>query len=96
MHVYILTNTGRTVLYIGVTNDLPRRLYEHRTGRGDASKFTGRYQADLLVYFETLLDATQAIAREKQLKGWARAKKEALINSFNPNWTDIDIETWEG
>ena len=65
MYVYILTNTGRTVLYIGVTNDLPRRLYEHSSGRGDASKFTGRYQADLLIYFELLPDATQAIAREK-------------------------------
>ena len=69
MYVYILTNTGRTVLYIGVTNDLPRRLYEHSSGRGDANKFTGRYQADLLIYFELLPDATQAIAREKELKG---------------------------
>ena len=67
MYVYILTNTGRTVLYIGVTNDLTRRLYEHSTGRGDASKFTGRYQADLLVYFEQLPNAAQAIAREKVL-----------------------------
>ncbi|SFQ65454.1 GIY-YIG nuclease family protein [Hymenobacter arizonensis] len=75
MYVYILTNTGRTVLYIGVTRNLVRRLYEHLIGYGDASKFTGRYQADLLVYFELLPDATQAIAREKQLKGWKRVKK---------------------
>ncbi|MDQ2771026.1 MAG: GIY-YIG nuclease family protein [Bacteroidota bacterium] len=96
MYVYILTNTGRTVLYIGVTNDLPRRLYEHSTGRGDASKFTGRYQADLLVYFEISPDPTQAIAREKVLKGWSRAKKEALIQAFNPSWQPIDLETWQG
>ena len=96
MYVYILTNTGRTVLYVGVTNDLNRRMCEHRANNGDASKFTGRYQADLLVYLELLPDATQAIAREKQLKGWTRIKKNALINTLNPDWTDIDLETWQG
>ena len=96
MYVHILTNTGRTVLYIGVTNDLTRRLYEHRSNNGDANKFTGRYQADLLVYFELVPDATQAIVREKQLKGWTRAKKDALINTLNSDWTDIDLETWQG
>ena len=65
MYFYMLTNTGRTVLYTGVTNDLDRGLYEHRAGNGDASKFTGRYQADLLVYFELWPDTTQTIAREK-------------------------------
>ena len=96
MYVYILTNIGRTVLYIGVTNDLTRRLFEHRASNGDASKFTGRYQADLLVYFELWFDAAQAIAREKQLKGWTRAKKDALVNTLNPDWTDIDLEMWQG
>ena len=96
MYVYILTNPTQTVLYIGVTNDLTRRLYEHSSGRGDAEKFTGRYQADLLVYFEVSPDATQAIAREKQLKGWTREKKDKLINAFNPTWQAIDLETWEG
>ena len=96
MYVYILTNTGRTVLYIGVTNNLTRRLYEHSTGRGNASKFTGCYQADLLIYFEQLPDATQAIAREKVLKGWSRAKKDALITAFNLEWSPIDLETWMG
>ncbi|WP_236668672.1 GIY-YIG nuclease family protein [Hymenobacter rubidus] len=96
MYVYILTNTSRTVLYIGVTNDLTRRLYEHSTGRGDANKFTGRYQADLLVYFEQLPDAGQAIAREKVLKGWSRAKKDALVTAFNPEWKTIDLDTWDG
>ncbi|MBO2008421.1 GIY-YIG nuclease family protein [Hymenobacter negativus] len=96
MYVYILTNQTQTTLYIGVTNDLTRRLYEHSTGRGDAEKFTGRYQIDLLVYFETLPDATQAIAREKQLKGWTRRKKDALITAFNPTWKAIDLNNWEG
>ena len=94
MYVYILTNPTQTVLYIGVTNDLTRRLYEHSNGRGDAGKFTGRYQTDLLVYFEICLNATQAIAREKQLKGWTRQKKNALIAAFNPTWQPIDLETW--
>ncbi|SHL50616.1 GIY-YIG nuclease family protein [Hymenobacter psychrotolerans] len=96
MYVYILTNPTKTVLYIGITNDLTRRLYEHSSGRGDAGKFTGRYQADLLVYFELCQDATQAIAREKQLKGWTRSKKNALITAFNPEWQLIDLETWSG
>ena len=94
--VYILTNQARTVLYIGVTNDLERRLYEHSQGLGDAGKFTGRYQCNLLVYFEYSPDATQAIAREKQLKKWSRAKKEALIATLNPDWGPIDLRTWEG
>ena len=96
MYVYILTNPTRTVLYIGVTNDLNRRLYEHSSGRGDASKFTGRYQADQLIYFEIFGDALQAIAREKQLKGWTRAKKEALIVGRNPTWQTIDLDAWDG
>jgi putative endonuclease len=96
MYVYILSNTTRTVLYIGVTNDLSRWLYEHSCSRGDTSKFTGHYQTDLLVYFEILPDATQAIAREKQLKGGSRAKKDALITVFNPAWQTIDLETWVG
>ncbi|WP_210517823.1 GIY-YIG nuclease family protein [Hymenobacter terricola] len=96
MYVYILTNQTQTVLYIGVTNDLTRRLYEHSSGRGDAGKFTGRYQADLLVYFEICPDAVQAIEREKQLKRWTRRKKDALIAAFNPTWKSIDLETWEG
>ncbi|GAB3841893.1 GIY-YIG nuclease family protein [Hymenobacter jeollabukensis] len=94
--VYILPNQARTVLYIGVTNDLERRLHEHSQGLGDAGKFTGRYQCNLLIYFESSPDATQAIAREKQLKKWSRAKKEALITALNPGWTPIDLHTWAG
>lgn len=96
MYVYMLTNNTRTVLYIGVTNNLARRLHEHSDTLGHRSKFTGRYQANLLVYFEICPDAMQAITREKELKGWSRAKKEALIARFNPTWEAIDLETWTG
>ncbi|UYZ60264.1 GIY-YIG nuclease family protein [Hymenobacter latericus] len=94
--VYILTNPARTVLYIGVTNNLERRLYEHGEGLGDAGKFTGRYQCNQLVYFEIVPDATQAIMREKQLKKWSRSKKDWLINTLNPSWAPIDPLTWNG
>jgi putative endonuclease len=92
--VYLLTNPKRTVLYTGVTNDLERRLYEHAQGLGNAGKFTGRYQCNLLVYFEICADAQQAIVPEKEIKGWSRAKKEALITTLNPDWKPIDLSTW--
>ena len=94
--VYLLTNPARTVLYTGVTNDLERRLYEHSQGLGNAGKFTGRYQCNLLVYFELCPDAQQAIVREKEIKGWSRAKKDALITTLNPDWKPIDLHTWSG
>ena len=84
------------MLYIGVTNDLHRRLHEHASTLGQPGKFTGRYQANLLIYFEHCPDPKQAIAREKELKGWSRAKKEKLIADFNPKWEAIDLETWDG
>ncbi|GGG40115.1 GIY-YIG nuclease family protein [Hymenobacter glacieicola] len=96
MYVYLLTNPTRTVLYTGVTNDLERRLYEHSQGLGEAGRFTGRYQCNLLVYFEMLPDAQQAIAREKEIKGWSRAKKEQLIATLNPTWVPIELGTWDG
>jgi putative endonuclease len=96
MYVYMLTNPTRAVLYIGVTNNLTRRLAEHADNLGNANKFTGRYQSNLLVYFETQPTPAQAIAREKELKGWSRAKKEVLITKFNPTWEAIDLETWDG
>jgi len=95
MYVYLLTNPSR-ILYIGITNDLRRRLAEHSDQLGNAGKFTGRYQANLLVCFELLPDAAQAIAREKELKGWSRLKKERLITAFNPTWGGLDLETWTG
>ncbi|MGK2857978.1 MAG: GIY-YIG nuclease family protein [Thermoanaerobaculia bacterium] len=84
--VYILSSNSKT-LYIGVTNNLIARLLEHREGVG--SKFTARYKATRLVYFEAWNDATQAITREKELKGWRREKKIELIESVNPAWSDL-------
>jgi len=87
--VYILTNRSGT-LYIGMTNDLPRRIAEHKAGRGSA--FTSQYNIDRLIYVEETGDVREAIAREKQLKGWSRAKKIALIESVNPEWKDLSVE----
>jgi putative endonuclease len=86
-YVYIMTNKHRTVLYTGVTNDLGRRAYEHRTGRGGG--FTSRYNVNRLVYYEVGHDARSAIAREKQIKGGSRQKKLDLINGMNPEWKDL-------
>lgn len=86
-YVYILTNHLRTVLYIGVTNDLFRRLEEHRAGT--VGGFSSRYRTTKLVYFEETSDVISAIEREKQLKGLLRWKKERLINQVNPYWNDL-------
>jgi len=86
--VYMLTNADRhTVLYIGVTNDLERRASEHSLGWGTA--FAQKHNAHKLVYFEAYADPRSAIEREKQLKKWSRAKKEALIAKRNPEWRDL-------
>ena len=89
--VYIMTNRGRTVLYTGVTDDLRRRVYEHRQ-HVDPSSFTARYNADRLVWFETLSSIVAAIAREKQIKGGSRAAKIKLIEAANPEWQDLSDE----
>lgn len=85
--VYILTNDRKTVLYVGVTNDLIRRTYEHRMHL--VSGFTSRYNVRTLVYFECCGDVNAAIAREKQLKGGSRQQKIALIESRNSEWRDL-------
>jgi putative endonuclease len=85
--VYILTNRHHTVLYVGVTNDLVRRVHEHRIKI--ASGFTTRYNVDKLVFFEETSDVQAAIAREKQLKAGSRERKIALVNAFNPDWRDL-------
>ena len=85
-YVYILASERR-VLYIGVTNDLVRRMYEHRSGLGTA--FSARYRVTRLVLFEITENPLSAIAREKQLKGWRRSKKVALIEQSNPQWADL-------
>ena len=91
-YVYIMTNRSKT-LYTGVTNDLERRVCEHKhkllTG------FTHRYNIDRLVYYETAPDAPAAIAREKQIKSWRRAKKIALIRSVNRRWLDLSADWFE-
>ena len=89
-YVYIMTNHSGT-LYTGVTNDLHRRVYEHKQElvRG----FTQKYKITQLVYFEETPDVKAAIAREKQIKGWLRSKKIALIESPNPQWQDLS-EGW--
>ena len=84
--VYILSNTAH-VLYIGVTGNLESRFWEHTQDR--TSIFTARYNLDRLVYYESYPTPRDAIAREKQLKGWRRSKKIALIESRNPRWTDL-------
>jgi putative endonuclease len=86
-YTYILTNKNHTVLYTGVTNDLSRRCHEHKNKL--IKGFTEKYNIDNLVYFELFDFIDLAIAREKQLKGYSRAKKETLINSFNAKWEDL-------
>lgn len=86
-YVYILTNFANTTLYIGVTNDLQKRLYEHRSGVGSA--FTSKYNLTKLVYYEIADTADGAIYREKQLKNWHRQWKIELVGSQNPAWEDL-------
>ncbi len=89
-YVYILTNASRASMYVGVTNDLPRRLAEHRSGTHDG--FTKRYRLHHLVYCESSSDVWEVIAREKQIKRWRREKKAALVNAVNPTWRDLSVE----
>ena len=86
-HVYILASLRR-VLYIGVTGDLEKRLNYHRM-MVNPNAFTARYGITRLVYFEEFTDPNQAIAREKQLKGWLRCKKVVLVERNNPDWNDL-------
>jgi putative endonuclease len=86
-YVYIMTNRTRTVLHTGVTNNLECRAWQH-VNSGTAS-FTKRYSINRIVYYETFSDIRSAIAHEKQIKGWRREKKIALIQSENPRWEDL-------
>ena len=89
--VYILASVGR-VLYVGVTNDLQRRVYEHKHKL--VPGHTAKYNISRLVYFETTANVNAAIAREKQIKGWSRAKRVALVETSNPKWADLS-EEWQ-
>ena len=89
-YVYLLTNWNHTVIYVGVTNDLQRRIYEHK--QKIIKGFTQKYNITQLVYFEETSDVHAAIAREKEIKKWRREKKNKLVISMNPEWGDLSKE----
>jgi len=91
-YVYIVTNPNRTTLYIGVTNNLPARITEHWENRGKPETFAGKYFCHNLIYYETFQYIQTAIAREKEIKKWNRKKKEALIDTKNPEWVFLNEE----
>jgi len=94
-HVYMMTNFTNSTLYIGVTNNLKRRVYEHKQyanayrNESDDKHFTEKYRCHKIVYYEETNDIHEALRREKQLKNWRRSKKDALVNSMNPEWRDL-------
>ena len=89
--VYITTNPGKTVLYVGVTNDLPARMQEHFNNRGKPETFAGKYYCYKLVYFERYSDVNQAINREKEIKDLSREKKISLIGYLHPHWNMLVV-----
>jgi len=93
--VYTLTNPNKSTLYIGVTNDLIRRLDEHSLNAGNAHTFAGKYFCHLLIYYERFTSIDHAIQREKELKKWSRSKKELLISSINPAWATLNSKIQE-
>ncbi len=91
--VYMMTNYRQTVLYTGVSNSLERRVWQHKHGTFEG--FTKRYKCDRLVHYEEYGEIDQAIAREKQIKGWTRAKKNALVAATNPEWRDLAADWYD-
>ena len=91
-YVYLMASYRR-VLYAGVTNDLNRRVYQHKT-KAHPESFTARYNVNRLVHFEEFTDVREALVREKQIKGWRRSKKVALVEADNPQWKDLSLE-WD-
>ena len=89
-YVYILTNKIKTVLYVGVSNNLKERLYFHRNPEANTKSFTAKYKVFYLIYYEHFFDINHAIEREKEIKGWRREKKENLINLFNSKWNFLN------
>jgi len=85
--VYILSNKSNNVTYIGITNNLARRVYEHKNKMVEG--FTSKYNVDKLIYYEEYKETQYALNREKQLKGWTKVKKANLINKLNPEWKDL-------
>ena len=90
-YVYILSNATKTVIYTGVTNDLVRRVWQHRE-HIDPDSFTARFDVNRLVFYEVYEDVQAAIAREKQIKSWNRKRKNKLIENMNPQWRDLSEE----
>ncbi len=86
--IYIATNKNKTVLYLGVTNDLQRRIFEHENGI--VPGFSKRYNCQFLIYYEHFQEIEEAISREKEIKKWRREKKEKLINNFNHEWNFLN------
>lgn len=91
-YVYILTNWNNEVMYIGMTNNLERRLYEHKHKLVDG--FTRKYNVNKLVYYEHTIDVQVALAREKEIKKWRREKKNNLVMTLNPEWKDLSLD-WQ-
>ena len=91
-YVYITTNPGRTVLYTGMTNDLYTRIKQHEENEGNPKTFTGRYFCYNLIYWERFQWVQDAIAQKKEIKGWTRTRKEALIDQTNPQWIFLNDE----
>lgn len=91
MYVYILTNKTKSTVYVGVTSDLKKRLNEHK-GKVHPTSFTAKYNLNILVYYEVIEGQFASIEREKQIKKYCRAKKNALIEQQNPNWEELTIE----
>ena len=92
-YIYILSNWTNKVIYIGVTNNLSRRLFEHKNKLHDG--FSKKYNLNKLVYYELFFDINDAIRREKEIKKWRREKKNILIESLNPDWKDLSLDFTE-
>ena len=89
-YIYLLTNWNNKVLYVGVTNNLIRRIYEHKNKL--VKGFTKKYNVNKLVYYEVTQDVISALTREKEIKKWRREKKDRLVNRMNPTWKDLSLE----
>ena len=94
-YTYILTNFKQNVLYVGVTNNLERRLWEHYFGKDKKDSFTGKYKCFYLVWYERHQYINYAIEREKEIKGWTRERKNKLIAEENPTWRFLNVEIME-
>jgi len=90
-YVYFMANNNNNVLYVGITNDLERRIWEHKNYI-NADSFTAKYKCQKLVYYEQISSIKEAISREKQLKNWKREWKNELIKKQNPRWKDLSLE----